>query len=309
MKKLFVLLISIVLLASCEQTITIDLGEYDPKIVVYGVLEPDSVVRIYITESQAYLRDLDEDDQYGFIQNATVVLSNGIQTDTLTIDSKWEYQEVQNFDLFFKDSVLTYFYTSNMNIERGKDYSLEVFSNGRKATATTHVPEPVEITDAFFEIEIQSFFGFSDTVELIKGTFADVASEGDYYRIEWVFDQWSFNEDSIGTIDSVLYTTTSYSNTFYDDIASNGDEKEFKEWFYPLFYYSPDMMQDTIEVKVRLDHISKSLAEYIDSYNEQNYAAGDPFSEPVFIKSNIEGGLGVFGSFTPSDAKTVYVLY
>ena len=48
--------------------------------------------------------------------------------------------------------------------------------------------------------------------------------------------------------------------------------------------------------------LDKNTAEFYDNLDRQMLAQFNPFVEPVFLKSKIEGCVGVFGSAIPSDS-------
>jgi hypothetical protein len=64
---------------------------------------------------------------------------------------------------------------------------------------------------------------------------------------------------------------------------------------------------DTAIAEVHVEHLTKEAGKYLRSLNEQAASGNSPFSEPVIIKSNVNNGLGVFGSYSLSKSYQIKV--
>ena len=83
---LYLSLLFMLTIASCEKEITVDLPTVPPSIVVEGRIEPGNPPIILLTWSQGYFEPTSfEDLQNLYIQDAVVVVSNGTVTDTLDL--------------------------------------------------------------------------------------------------------------------------------------------------------------------------------------------------------------------------------
>jgi len=130
-KSLIVLLLSVILF-SCEETITDVELPYVEQLVVSCVLENDDLVdSLRLERTLPPLEHYDEDK--ALVKDAKVQINDGDST----------------YDLFYSDG---YYRTSNLIAQAGKTYKLNVEWKGKKATATTFVPNPVEIPKIEFEI-------------------------------------------------------------------------------------------------------------------------------------------------------------
>jgi|GEM_PF-6185946 len=130
-KSLIVLLLSVILF-SCEETITDVELPYVEQLVVSCVLENgDLVDSLRLERTLPPLEHYDEDK--ALVKDAKVQINDGDST----------------YDLFYSDG---YYRTSNLIAQAGKTYKLNVEWKGKKATATTFVPNPVEIPKIEFEI-------------------------------------------------------------------------------------------------------------------------------------------------------------
>lgn len=55
-----------------------------------------------------------------------------------------------------------------------------------------------------------------------------------------------------------------------------------------------------LEINVVVENISKELYLYYSSREQHGLAIDNPFAEPVPVFSNVDGGLGIFGSESAS---------
>jgi hypothetical protein len=298
MKTNFFLSLLIMLFAACEQNITLDLGSYEPKLVVYCVLEPDSLVTVYVTLSKPYLDETDATNQFQFVHDAEVIVSDGATSETLSESNMYTLDEYSG------DSQLVYFYRGSLLADEGKYYSLTVHANGLHASSQATVPTRVNINHAYTEWEITDYYFFVDSALVLKGSFTDAPEVDDYYRLHLQYQYMDYLYELVydtasGSLINVLVDSTWVEAEYASDILIsdhnlNGQELSFREdlWL--------GLRNDSIPVTLRLQRLSTDYALFLETYYDQLWAEGDPFSEPVFIYSNIESGLGVMGAATPS---------
>ena len=106
----------------------------------------------------------------------------------------------------------------------------------------------------------------------------------------------SVHFDDIKTFDDArkLFPVTDFGRTIYND--NNADGKQFQMLVEVSFEYSEG---DTAWIFIQ--SLDKTSAEYFDNLDRQLQSIQNPFVEPVFLHSKIEGCLGVFGSAVLSD--------
>jgi len=105
--KYIVFVLTVFLLVSCEQEITIDLPEYEPKLVVEGYIESGSYPFVTLSKSISYFEPIDTNvisNMYIGGDEATVIVSGAEGVDTL------QYLNYGNYKFFV---ILSFIYFSN----------------------------------------------------------------------------------------------------------------------------------------------------------------------------------------------------
>ncbi len=318
--KLFLLLLSLGCIMACEQKIALDLDEYEGKIVVQSILEPGKNPQVFLTKSRALLGFSDV-NTIEFVKDAEVSIR--VDGQSILLDLETGFDEYSGFTetpggyYHYEDTIALFYYTTEMDIEVGKTYELSVNRPGQALTASTTVPNPVEIDELVYEESTwTSEWGEVYTDEYLKAIFTDVEGQENFYVIEQSFLQqqlqyeYEYNEEGeiIGEFVSDTLDAPNSSIRWYDIMSDEGLDgygfsayvwlpSQRNYWQYP----PPDI--DTIRMEVKLRSISPELGRFYDSLEEQDWNDGDPTVEPVRIWSNIEGGLGIFGSLGISEAR------
>jgi len=291
MKYLILISISILVFTSCEKEISIDQKEFSPKIVLNSIInsENDTII-VELSESRDMLYD-----KFDFppIKDATIKLyDNNIFAGTLT----------ELFDGYY---ILPYSVIPNHT------YRLEVSNtNLDNVTASTTVPTPAVIND--FTVTLNSNLKAN-----INVVFQDPAGESNFYGIE------------ISRLDSTLDTTGYYGGYSISDYAcsnstaieypaANGidganctnlflfSDKLFAGSTFTFNCYNENTFWNTppeelglfTKIWVNLKTINEDYYQYQLSTNLALENYGNPFAEPVRIYSNVEGGFGIFGSYS-----------
>ncbi|NDV69325.1 DUF4249 domain-containing protein [Dysgonomonas sp. 25] len=123
-KSLFLLPLILFLFASCEKEIDLKLHSSEPRIVIEGLVQLDTLAIVKITMS----KDYNTDNEYDTVDNATVVISDDLgHTETL----------VQNADGVYA--------ASTIQGVVGVTYSLSVTIDGQEYTSRSTLPTAVPI--------------------------------------------------------------------------------------------------------------------------------------------------------------------
>lgn len=272
---IFLLLALPFILSSCEEDITLDLPKYDSKLAVYCLLQTDSTPVLYLNQSKSYFDYSDTVDALKFVKDALVIISDENNTkDTLKLNKRQESAGQSMVDI--------YFYEGKNKIEAGKKYFLYINQGGRQVTAETKVPQMPELV----KIELKENEHDATRFELIVWV-KDIGGEKNYYNVSSLTD---FSSSDPQKQQANLYS----SELDYDsDEGYDGNDLPVRvEGNYYLV--NPD---DTISVEGRVVRASKETGEYFFTLNLQQDADG-PFSEPVVLQHNINGGLGIFGAIS-----------
>lgn len=270
------LISSLLAFTACEKEVTnIKLPSVPSKLVVTSFISPqDTRLRVYVLKSVPAISksNLSSDD----IRNASVHMSDGSKS----VDFIYNERE----HAYIADA-------KNLPIIPGNTYFLEVSdTEGRKTEASCTVPVNQNIA---LEIAIDS----------AKSQYSDFM---EYYMIM----KW---QDTPGEIN--FYRTSAeikieqQQNTFYQPVYFDGydlvtfadsrlDGARFSS--PPGSIWKPSYNPDypvTNTLYAYLLNTDEHYYRYHQSLRNNYNVDGNPFAEPVLIYSNMNGGLGVFGSY------------
>ena len=276
----------------------IDIPGYKEQLVIDGTIETGMPAIVLLsrtndiyapTNLEAYLN--------GFVSDATIILSDGFITDTLTqicTDNLPPGTEeiAAGFFGIPADSLvnlhLCAYISTEIIGEVGKSYSLKVIADSKEYTAETTIPNPVALDSIYWKEETNlPGYGFS------WAKLTDPIFNGNAYRweVKYVSDL-NFSKPF---------------NPFVDDRFFNGLSFEFA-YENPMLWDQtniPDKYKgyfaagDTIVVK--FSSLGNKEYQFFDKKYNQIYSAGNPFATPLNIPTNISGGaLGIWAGFSPT---------
>jgi len=262
MKKNSIYLISIAfticLLTACEKVISVDLNTSSPAIVIQGnVYDHPGPYIVKISKTV----DFNEANTFPPVTNAKVSISdNAGNSETLTEIEDGTYA------------------TANLAGVVGRTYTLNVESNGKTYTASSTMPQAVNIDRIYFGKS-----AFND-VALTTIEFKDPQDIDNYYRvIQYVND----------TLDTGIHIG--------NDQLSPGQTISFS-----LSYTTEDGENKLIsgdKITLYLECIDKSIYEYFRT-SRTNYGQSASPANPVSNISN--GALGYFSACSIRQASIFY---
>lgn len=287
--KYILFILSIFLITSCERDITLDLPSKESKIIVDGYVERDLPPYIILSRSQGYFDPINSGSLNNLPErNATVKISDGINTIVLTeLDTVIDGISIGGIYA----AVDPVNFLPTMIGTAGLTYSLEVLtSDGRRVTSTTKLQAPIALDSTWFEIqEGKDSLGFTwaflsdpDTLDNCYRWFSKRLNKDDQYFAPFgsAFEDKFIN----GQTFKFGYNRGSLQNSTAED-----DNKEEAGFF---------KLGDTIVIKFCT--IDKSTFEFWRDAETQLGNNGSPFAVPSNVKSNINGGIGVFASYSAS---------
>ncbi len=295
---------------SCEKVVYLEVDTQVDKLVVNSIIAPGAYVSAQVTLSADPLA-------IGFE-------GLGVDDATITITRNGEGSIVfeNTGDGFYELS--TFLNTT----APGDALSLEVSAPGRTPVqASTVMPGVVPIT----------------SVEIIDTTYKEISYSGidaegnvyiidtivPYYAIELIFtDPEGGNNYSLEVMyqDAMSYVNACFTtnNPIFgldnrwvsSTIEQDGEVTICEEIRFPDYTYEGEEVHITLEVFAIettfvtdpkfifiLNNLSDDYYAYAASSSLQQGSNGDPFSEPVVVFSNIEGGFGIFAGYTSSQAE------
>ncbi len=288
MKKLLFLLALIpFIFIGCEKDIAVNFPPPPDLLVIEGHIEPGGFAYVHVTRNANYFASTNTDSllQY-LVTDAIVVVSDGILMDTL------KQTFAPYLDPYFPAPVI---YLGQLIIgQPNHTYTLKVIANGQTVTATTSIPGLVPLDSTWFKVENNL-----DSLGYVYGHMHDPDSLGNAYRfmIKRIGHFSDGKQKDLGFIADV--------NSVFDDKVINGQsfDGDFNRPHLPHDtsvenhniengYFKKG---DTIVLKwMTLDH------DHYKFWQTEGIAANgadNPFASPTIIKSNIKGGLGIWGGY------------
>lgn len=299
MKKyfIFVSLITVLLLASCETTEKIDDFPLRPKkLVVNCYFAEDSIWNFQVSHSLSVL----DNAELSAVENAAVLL----------------YQGEQFLDTIRKNTEDNWYSYDNKLPEQGETYSIEVTSPDFAAVlhAEDYVPLAVPVSDVSVMIMDSSFYEESYPWGSFKrghveGVFEisikDPAQAENYYELSVYTHEINYDwEDSTIVYDYIREVYVTIDDGAQEDFFSSGNDLLFSDYLFDgqnykvkLNFREWDVRPDQ-EFIIELTSLNRTGYLYKKSITDYEQASGDPFSEPVRIYCNIENGYGIFTGYS-----------
>ena len=280
-------------ISSCEKIIDIDLPENERKIVINGLITPDSMVSITLSRSLSVL----EPESLMFMDNALVKL----------------YFEDELIGSLVSKGFGAYQLPGYYPVEK-RNYRITAESGDLAPVyAFAEIPEPVTILSVDTVGAVDEWGGRMTRITI---RFKDPEEQVNYYAIAMystsrVFDYIHMvltdekvtNPVWLGNSDPFLEeaSTSFESKIFFDDKLFNGREKtiELEYWDYGYFE------TDTTWLDLRLEQVARPYYLYVISLDKYDDANGNPFAEPVQVYTNVEGGFGLFSAYTADSREFV----
>ena len=296
-QKIAFLSLLIMGLNSCSKEVKIDIPGFDEQIVIDGSIETGTPAIIFLSNSKDIYAPTDINSYLsGFISGATVTVSNGTITDTLTeictdnLPAGFESIAAAFFGLPIEQLVtlhLCAYVSTGLVGEVGKTYSLKVLYNDKIYTSSTKIENPTALDNLFWREQANlPGYGFS------WAKITDSPVMGDAYRWE------------VKNLSDLFYSKP--FQPFTDDRFYNGKTFEFsvenpmsfKDQTIENQYKGYYKLGDTIVVK--FSKLGKKEYQFFEKKYNQIYSGGNPFATPTNIPTNIEGGaLGIWAGFSP----------
>ncbi len=300
MKKYIILILVAISIFSCEKDLEIDLTNAETHIVVNGLLNPDSLIKIRISESKNIL----DNTGANYLINAQVRLfEDGSLIENMVYNTNENY------------------FISSVHPAIGRSYSIEVDYTGLESVYSENiVSEYVNIisSDATYKIteeidgeniktnyETRYNININDTdneenyyfisVPKLRHYQTEINGMTNYYTDE--YSEIQSNDIVLGSIYND-FNILGLSGKVFSDEDFNGSSGTINFWISTSYTQQTNAVNN--EFAYCIASISKDLYEYVISYNKNKENGDIPFSQPTQIYSNIENGRGVFSGFTPT---------
>lgn len=290
------------LLIGCEKIIYIPIDKVDLKIVLSGVLNPDSTVVVAISSTEQLIMP----DPYAPLPDSMIIDQISLYEDD---------QLVGNLEYLNR-----IFYTiRGFKPSKGKTYQIEVSAKDRSTVkAVTTIPDSIPInflTSTITKINqdttrLDVDFKFSDPVDQTNFYALEVYGLQNYYdrhndcfTDSLVFDHYypKINGKSDDFLDLFFLDVNQDVNLddklFFSDQIING--QDFKIQF-SILRTPYNHIPDSVDFYIKLQQVDSSYYNYAVSEKKYRKAVDNPFSEPVLFYTNVSNGYGLFTSYNES---------
>ncbi len=309
MKTYIIIILSILLtITSCQKIIDVSIPENERKIVLYSILNTDSLFTADVLLSN-HIQE--RDIQNKNVTNAIVeVYEDNILIDTL------KYKEQARY------------VSANKKPTTGHQYTIKVKVPGKTETiGTTNlppIPQNILLDTSGYRVEYYNYYDeyqeYKDSTVYLKYklTLNDNKDEQNYYRLRvfGTFINYIYeldpNTNELIIVDSTLYNEYFYINydhpaiefsnnqfVYFSDKLFNGDKLSFD------FEISNYGIQNFVQIVAFVESITP---EYFSYKQTQDLAYNNDFmffmSQPTIVYNNIKNGLGMVGA-TSSVNKTL----
>ncbi len=278
--------VMLLLFASCEKEVEVEMPEYQPVLVVNSFLEADSIPHVEVLFSRS-------------ITDTTTI--KRLQTSDVEL-----YENNTFLGKMLFDTLQTYSLPGFRPLS-GKEYKVIVKQTGfEEVTATTYCPVATEVNSYSITKGAGTNFN-NEPLARLNLNFND-PGEKSYY-----FVRMNYTRMDTFYIDSVNYTV--YPNTmdiYIDGSSSENNGENFinggflandelyngRNHSFNLYFNQYVLEDTTADLHVYFSTVSREYYDYFRTLNLQQVTSFNPFSEPARVYSNIENGLGIFGSVT-----------
>ena len=323
MKKYIPTLLLIILTGcfiSCEKEIEFKGTITNPLLVLNGILSPDSVVSIHLSESRFYLGDV---KPFKHISDATVsMFVNGNLKEKLNHVVNGTYRgtyfpkpgdqikievTAKGFDLVRSQTVIPQntnlvVNDSTVNMEE-REYvnpnqpNTVYFSKERSMQLQLKLTDAVNEENYYFIKAKQNFYQKDKLIHerALEVILSEVLKNN-------ITDSGNILEDIIGD-----EGYTNRTDNLFTDHFVNGKEILFDFSFYDLVessrYVNGEKVDEgndkegIVEYIIEIAEFSKDMYQYVVSGNKSANTEDAGFSEPVQVHSNIDNGIGILGSY------------
>jgi hypothetical protein len=278
-----VIVFALGMMQACEREIDIELPNAEDLLVVEGSIETGEFPKVLITRNRGFFNE--------FPTDLTTFINEFVVTDAVVTVSDGTNSETLQFTIDPLNYPFVYYTGSNLKGEIGKSYTLTIVSGSKIITSRTQIPSAVPLDSTWFGLN--PFNNEEDSLGVSYGQIIDPDTIGNAYRL--------FAKKN---------TETAYfpvSGAHFNDDFTNGQKVVFfngqgkrpffaSDTFVPSdFFYK---LGDTILLK--FCSIGRKEELFFNTLDAATNSNGNPFSSPVIVKSNIEGGLGIWCGYSPA---------
>lgn len=251
-----------------NRPIDIDLPAFESEVVVECYLQPGQPYLLSLTESVSYF----EAARLIYVKDATVEIIHGNEKIALVPVSVPLPEGVAQLEILrplIGDSIFFYTSLAIVPAEYNSEFFLDITTaEGEKIRSMTYIPAPVPIDT------IEWKFDEDDSLAFTLTRFQDDPGISNFYRRTLHFQSLDNNPDQDFSVDDRIF---------------NGEKAVFGSGY-------DYEREDTLIFS--LYHITEDYYDFLETKEAAITANLSPFAQPAVVKSNIQGGIGIFTGFS-----------
>jgi len=306
MKKIALFLLSVILLSACYKDIDLyDSDNYQPKTGLNSLFYTDSTFRIYVYKT-APPGEFSADN---ILKDARVILYE---------DGQYLEQAVYKP---VNDAIG--YYQTTATPRNGHIYSIEATYNGHTIRAHDTMPEPADFTINNVEITYKHKFSMDSSINGIDINFIlnisinDTTSKKYYIIGGYINGEFmSYPDSNIIPNHFWIYLDEQSQGLPWEELGYTVTMVPFDNGIFALLLnpelFTQDKMRlslkascfynsiDTTNVNIHIlvMKLSKNLYDFYHSEVLYYNSLDNPFVEPVNVRVNVDGGLGIFAGMS-----------
>jgi len=289
--KFFFVLISAILLCSCEKNINFKLKVVPDVLVVDANIENSQPPIVVLSKSFDYFSKITPEVlDTSFVHNAGVFISNGIQT-----------QQLKEYSVNAAGGFFLYYYsidTTNLNSaflgQVNTTYNLRVEVAGIEYTSVTTIPPLAKKIDSLWWKPTPFADDSTETDLFVRAK--DPPGLGNYIRYYTKINSGLYLPGQQSVFDDQLIDGTTYDLKVQPGVDRNNPVAFDKNFFH---------RGDTVTLK--LSNIDRTTYQFWLTMEFAYQSIGNPFASPNKVLGNISGGaLGAFCGYA-SGFKTIII--
>lgn len=294
------------LIISCEKEIDIKLDDPENALVVEGHIENGLPPYVLLTKNSSFFGSIDINDIGSYFVSGAIITvttdNDSIQLQEynsalirvlpdslvialaaqfgISIQSAFDFPEIIIYTVPLDD-------TGFAGVI-GKKYDLRIEINGQTITSTTTIPQPIYFDSLWLQPHPNATL--ADSFFQVYGRLNDPIQPGNYYRYFTKADNEPFLISDQSVFDDAFFNGKEF-NIFIPKghpigFASSGDFNRDGYW---------DVRDSVCTIKLSM--IDKPHYDFWRTLEANRQSQGNPFGSVVYVKSNVNGALGVWGGY------------
>ena len=303
MHFVFFFFVILITFSACEKEIEIDLSSKAGQLVVEGYIQQGYPAYVFLTKSESFFNQVDSNsinnisvsDALVFVQRQDGLTHQLTYVDQNILDSLDFSDSIQ---LPFNALYVDLFYQQDNFSESDYRYNLIVYWNGDTITSSTYLPKQYPIDSVWVKRKDPLV---QDHKCYIWARVNDPDTMGNSALIHFKRDVgWKpmsplFVPCALSARTDAIVNGENFEAIFARSGRFDDDDGSLLPFDADRYENGQFRRRDI--VILRISHIDRKTYNFWRSVERNQNSAGNPFSEPMNLSSNIQGGLGIWGGY------------